>query len=92
MSDRLKQVLSPDPWPRQRKLSWPVARVLCAATMTAALAGALGCEKTLIKDGQARSQYDQYDTIRNQHAQQYIVDEFGKRRPNLRGRLSPRSP
>jgi len=53
--------------------------------------GALaGCEKPLLSPDEDRSPFDRYDTVRNQHADQYVMDEFGRRRPNLRERLLPK--
>ncbi len=46
-----------------------------------------GCQKTALRSEDTRSQYDQYDQARNQRAEPYFEDEFGKRNPNLRGRL-----
>jgi hypothetical protein len=51
---------------------------------------ASGCEKPLLGPDEERSPFDRYDTVRNQHAEQYIMDEFGHRRPNLRERLMPK--
>ena len=48
---------------------------------------AAGCTEPLMSERDPRSQYDQYDKARNQHAQQYLVDEYGRKTPNLRGRL-----
>lgn len=49
-----------------------------------------GCRQTAIRSNDERSQYDRYDAIRNERAQQYVFDAYGKRRPNLRGRLLDR--
>lgn len=50
-----------------------------------------GCRtKPLLSPDHSRSQYDNYDRIRDQYAPQYVFDEYGKRRPNLSGRLLPR--
>ncbi len=46
-----------------------------------------GCAKSLLSPREPRSQYSRYDLVRNQYAPQYIEDEFGRRVPNLRGRL-----
>ncbi len=46
-----------------------------------------GCYKPLLSPDEERSQYDRYDAIRAQRAPAFIEDEFGRRRPNLRGRL-----
>ncbi len=45
------------------------------------------CQKPLITPNDERSQFDRYDAVRNQHAEQYVFDEFGRRKPNLRARL-----
>jgi len=47
------------------------------------------CSTPLFPKKADRTQYDRYDRIRQEHAAQYETDEFGRRRPNLRGRLSP---
>ena len=49
-----------------------------------------GCTKPLLSDKDNRSQYARYDAVRNQLPQQYVYDEYGARRPNLRQRLLPR--
>jgi hypothetical protein len=59
--------------------------LLCAATL---LTG--GCAKPLLSPTEARSPFDRYDAVRNRHAAQYIENEYGRRQPNLRGRLEPR--
>lgn len=46
-----------------------------------------GCQHSLFKRGVQRSQYETYETMRNQHAPDTIEDEFGRERINLRGRL-----
>lgn len=56
---------------------------LAAATLSA-------CDKPLLAETDERSPFDRYDTVRNQYAEQYEMDEFGRRRPNLRGRLLPK--
>lgn len=50
----------------------------------------VGCSKPLLSPEANRSQYDRYDAVRNQYASQYTEDEFGRRRPNLKGRLLPK--
>ncbi|MEZ6209960.1 MAG: hypothetical protein R3B46_01760 [Phycisphaerales bacterium] len=47
-----------------------------------------GCSKALLSPRDERTQYDRYDVARGQYEPQYIEDEFGRRKPNLRGRLS----
>jgi len=59
--------------------------VVVAAVAVAALAS--GCIKPVLSPDEDRTQFDRYDGIRAQYAPQYISDEFGIRRPNLRMRL-----
>lgn len=47
-----------------------------------------GCSRPLLSPKDERSQYDRYDRARSQYAQQFKEDEYGRRTPNLRGRLS----
>jgi hypothetical protein len=58
-----------------------------AALATLAMAG---CERPLLTEDEDRSPFDRYDAVRNQRADQFVVDEFGQRRPNLRERLMPK--
>lgn len=65
-------------------------RAAAALLALTALAALCGCEKPLLSPDEDRSPFDRYDTVRNQHADQYVTDEFGHRRPNLRERLMPK--
>lgn len=49
-----------------------------------------GCREPLITENQQRSPFQQYDRVRNQDPDPFVLDEFGRRRPNLTDRLSPR--
>jgi hypothetical protein len=49
-----------------------------------------GCGKVLLSQKDERSQYDRYDRVRNDYAQQYVTDEYGRQLPNVRARLKPR--
>jgi len=49
-----------------------------------------GCQKPLLSPTDERSPYDRHDAVRNQTADQYVYDEYGRRRPNLKERLLPR--
>lgn len=49
-----------------------------------------GCAGPLLSQDESRSQYDNYDTLRNQRAEQSFFDEYGQRRPDLKARLSPK--
>ena len=64
-----------------------ILRSLSAAAILAALAG---CEKPLLSPNDERSPFDRYDTVRNQYADQRVMDEFGRPKPNLRERLLPK--
>ena len=46
-----------------------------------------GCQEQLFSPTEPRSQYDRFDAVRDRRADAYIEDEFGNKRPNLRGRL-----
>lgn len=67
------------------RLSRPL--VLAAAALLASVAG---CSKPLLAPTEERSPFDRYDAVRSKHAPQYVEDEYGRRQPNLRGRLSPK--
>ena len=49
--------------------------------------GLMGCQKTAIRPDDTRSQFDHYDQARNQRAQPFLEDEYGRRTPNLKDRL-----
>ncbi len=58
----------------------PVVVALCVCVLSA-------CQDPLYITGEPRSQYDKNAAIRDRRAPDYIYDEFGARRPNIRGRL-----
>jgi hypothetical protein len=66
-----------------RRLLLSIAGVACIAS----LLGPGGCAKPLLSPNEPRSQYDRYDAIRAQRSPSFEYDEFGRKRPNLRGRL-----
>lgn len=64
----------------------------CVALHAVGIAIALtGCSKPLFSPEDERTPFDRFDTVRNQFAPQYIEDEFGAKKPNIRARLSPKS-
>jgi len=65
---------------------------LCVLVVLAGGGGLLasGCQKALFPKDEPRTQFDRYDRSRDAFAPSYIEDEFGRQRPNLQGRLSPR--
>lgn len=55
--------------------------ILCSAsTLTA-------CRQPPLRASDPRSQFDHYDLTRNEHEPAYWFDEYGRRQPNLKGRL-----
>jgi hypothetical protein len=67
----------------------PASAAIGLALLLAAT-GFSGCSKPLLSPSDTRSPFDRYDAVRNQYATQYIEDEFGRERPNIRARLTPR--
>ena len=49
------------------------------------------CNRALFRTQDERTQYDRYDASRGQYEPMYLEDEFGRRKPNLRGRLAPKN-
>lgn len=70
---------------RRALLSAAAAGVLAALAFTSA-----GCSEPLLAARDERSPFDRYDAVRNQHAPQYVENKFGRRQPNLSGRLGPK--
>lgn len=64
------------------------ARRISGMTAFGLLGLAAGCTPTLFPPDADRSVYDRHDRLRNQYEPMFVFDEFGRRRPNLRGRLS----
>lgn len=59
--------------------------------LAAALAGAsAGCASPLFPDDEDRTPFDRYDAVRDRGEPAALSDEYGRRTPNLRGRLSRR--
>ncbi len=63
---------------------------LAVAGAAAALLAPGGCSKPLLSPEDERTQFARYDALRNQYAPQFVEDEYGRQRPNLRARLSPK--
>ncbi len=67
------------------------AAVAVALTLTLACAGLLpGCAKPLLSRTEERTPFDRYDGVRGQVSPQVVEDEFGRFKPNVRGRLMPK--
>jgi len=64
-------------------------RLRSAACVGAAVIvfGVAGCQPPLFTEREVRSPYDRYDVVRESAALPYVRDEFGRKLPNLRGRL-----
>lgn len=73
-----------------RQHSLPLGRglgVVAAIGAVIAISAFGGCQKTALRPDDTRSQFDRYDQARNQSAQPFLEDEFGRRTPNLSERL-----
>jgi len=67
-----------------RALTVAVGAALVLATLMST-----GCSEPLFPRREPLTQFDRYDQARRQHVEPWLEDEFGRRRPNLRGRLLP---
>ncbi len=50
-----------------------------------------GCQKPLFPEKNPRSQFETYDSLRQQNQQLVVPDEFGNPQPALRARLTPQT-
>jgi len=57
------------------------------AALTLPMLGVGGCSEPLFPRREAMTQFDRYDEARRRSVEPWLEDEFGRRRPNLRGRL-----
>jgi len=76
--------------PMMRKIVLTRGRAAAALAALLAPAALAGCQKPLFPSEAPRTQFDRFDEVRNQSAPQYVQDEFGRRRPNIKGRLEPK--
>ncbi len=74
--------------PSARRLLCSLALALAATCLLAM--GTTGCTEPLLAAKDERSPFDRYDAVRNQYAPQYVENKFGRREPNLSGRLGPK--
>ncbi|HVU64608.1 MAG TPA: hypothetical protein VHC70_11570 [Phycisphaerales bacterium] len=72
--------------PSARTTLW----LLLGASASLCLLGVVGCSRPLLGPTDERSPFDRYDNVRGRYAPQYIENEYGRREPNLRGRLAPK--
>lgn len=68
---------------RVRKIGFCAGALLSCVVVCA-------CQKTALRPDDVRSPYDRYERARSERAEPYLEDEFGRRTPNLRGRLLER--
>jgi 2-C-methyl-D-erythritol 4-phosphate cytidylyltransferase len=64
-----------------------IHRALAAGIALGAAMALAGCYEPIFREDEPRSQYDRFDAVRDQRAPQFYFDEFGNRKPNIRGRL-----
>ena len=55
-----------------------------------AIVSVSGCNRPLLSPQETRSPFDSYDSVRGQYATQKTSDEFGREKPNIYQRLSPK--
>ncbi|MEO1007885.1 MAG: hypothetical protein AAFX79_04920 [Planctomycetota bacterium] len=67
-----------------------ILRLCAGVAVVVASAAVAGCRDPLVSGSQIRSPFQRYDRIRNQDAEAFVRDEFGRQRPNIAGRLAPR--
>lgn len=77
-----------------RARSQELPGVLCACVFTVLIAclGVVltGCRGPLLSPNEDRSQFDNYDRSRGTYEPQDVEDPFGRREPNIKGRLAPK--
>lgn len=72
----------------QTRVRWAAAGGLSGLALLLVLGG---CQKTALRPDDVRSPYDRYERVRAERAEPYLEDEYGRRTPNLRGRLLQRT-
>jgi hypothetical protein len=73
-----------------RKLTKITLAIAGMSLCAAGLVTISGCAKPLLSPTDERTPFDHYDAVRAQYAPQYVENEFGRREPNLKGRLTPK--
>ncbi len=61
--------------------------MITVATLCALALLNTGCRKGVFTSTEDRSQFDRFDTSRDERAEPFLEDEYGRKVPNLRGRL-----
>jgi hypothetical protein len=67
-----------------------VGHCVAWAGLACTAGGAGGCSRPLLSPTDERTPFDRYDNVRGRYSPQYIENEYGRREPNLRGRLGPK--
>lgn len=62
-------------------------RCFAAAMLACLLLMLPACNAPLLSPDEPRSPFDRYDAVRNQRAEQRVLDDYGRQRPALRERL-----
>jgi hypothetical protein len=71
----------------RRRTILGAAVLLANLAMGVGMLCASGCSQPLLAPTDERSPFDRYDNVRGRYAPQYVENEYGRREPNLRGRL-----
>jgi len=73
---------------RQRTFTTHNARIIGAGALAIGAIIALGaCNRTVFRPDDDRTPFDRYNRSRAQQPAPFLEDEYGRRTPNLRGRL-----
>ncbi|MFO0856734.1 MAG: hypothetical protein U0640_05165 [Phycisphaerales bacterium] len=62
-------------------------RTLCLCAFVPACLLLASCQQPLYDSRAPRSQYDRADSLRDTRPEQFVYNEYGSRKPNIRGRL-----
>ncbi|MBX3377851.1 MAG: hypothetical protein KF678_12710 [Phycisphaeraceae bacterium] len=73
-----------------RALNRHLPTVAFRLSLVLVLGAMASCAPPLLSPDEPRSPFDRYDAVRNQRADQSFMDDYGVRRPDIRGRLGPR--
>lgn len=63
--------------------TWIRAALACMVIV----GGLAGCASPVLTPDEPRSQYDRVDMVRGRRQPSYVFNQFGDRKPNIRGRL-----
>ncbi len=72
---------------RHRHAARRVGTLAVLGCLAASAMSMMACQKTVLRPDDVRSPYDRYERSRAERAEPYLQDEYGRRTPNLRGRL-----